>query len=60
MKKSVIVILIISIVGIGILIFIVHLFAIPYIPQEHFQLHCLQHEMESVPHMKWNCYYFTR
>ena len=60
MKKSVMIILIIVvIIGTGIFS-IVHVFAIPHIPQEQIQLHCLQHEMESIPHMKWNCYYFTR
>jgi len=37
---------------------VVRVIIISHYPQEHLQLHCIQHVMESVPHMKWNCYYF--
>jgi len=60
MKKSVIIIpIILAIVGIGIAIVIVHLSIIPHVPEQHIHLQCLQHNLESIPHMKWNCYYFT-
>ncbi len=60
MKKSVIIIpIILAIVGIGIAIVSVHLPIIPHIPEEQIHLRCLQPDLESIPHMKWNCYYFT-
>ncbi|MGB9124132.1 MAG: hypothetical protein WA833_04590 [Nitrosotalea sp.] len=60
MERSATTVLVISIIG-GIIILIVflHLFIVSHFPQEHLQLHCLQRVMESVPHMKWNCYYYT-
>ncbi len=58
MKISVIVVaIILGIVWIGILIVAAPL---PQIPEPHYILHCPQHNLESTPHMKWNCYYLTR
>jgi hypothetical protein len=60
MKKSVIVIsIILAIIGMGIAIVVVHLPVMPHVPEQHI-LHCLQPNMESIPHMKWNCFYFTK
>lgn len=60
MNKSVIAITIISVlVGIGITIATVHLLVTPHMPA-HYILHCAQPSMQSIPHMKWNCFYLTR
>ncbi|MGI0073665.1 MAG: hypothetical protein ACREA3_07635 [Nitrosotalea sp.] len=61
MKKSVIIIpIILGIVGIGIAIGIVYLPPISHMTEPHYRLECLQHDLELIPHMKMNCYYFTQ
>ncbi|NHH98527.1 hypothetical protein DYY66_2608 [Candidatus Nitrosotalea sp. FS] len=60
MKRSVITIaLVLGLVGIGIVIITVHFLITPHM-SEHYILHCQQPSMQLIPHMKWNCYYFTR
>ncbi|MGI0060875.1 MAG: hypothetical protein ACREBI_03325 [Nitrosotalea sp.] len=61
MQKSVIIILIIlAVVAIRVVIGIVYLPAMSHVPEQHTSLRCLQQGLESIPHMKWNCYYFTQ
>ncbi|MGI0046746.1 MAG: hypothetical protein ACREBB_06110 [Nitrosotalea sp.] len=60
MKKLVIIIpIIVVIVGIGVAIVTVHLPIIQHMPEQHI-LHCIRPSMDSIPHMKWNCYYFNK
>ncbi|MDE1841601.1 MAG: hypothetical protein KGI09_06935 [Thaumarchaeota archaeon] len=58
-KKAVIIIPILLVDLIGIAIVTAHLLVTLQIPPENFHLRCLQHNLESIPHMKWNCYYFN-
>lgn len=54
MKKTIAIIPIIFI-----LVVIVVMAIILQLPNPEIHLNCLQHNLESIPHMKWNCYYFT-
>ncbi|SMH70973.1 exported protein of unknown function [Candidatus Nitrosotalea okcheonensis] len=59
MRKSVIILsIILAIIGTGIVFYVIPLPVPSNVPQHI--LHCLQPSMESIPHMKWNCFYFTQ